>query len=840
MWRRDWFLGLVLALAFALAAGSELLQGLERKAYDLGVQASRHTPSDRVAVIAIDDRAIANIGRWPWPREIHARLIDLLTGAGAKVVGYTAFFTEPQTDPGLAYVRRLLQLYETRLAPAGAAPAPALAELGATLREAQEALDQDAKLAAAIRRSGRTVLAMAATLGEPAGRPDGPLPAYARRDLLAPPAAGAAADAPRPLPAREILLPLPAFGEGAAGIGHLNFNLDADGGARTLPLVLRHHDALFPALALTVVARYLNLRPQDLAVVPGRGVRAGGRLIPTDPALQMRPIFYAGQDGRPAFQVDGFYDVLSGRIPADKYRNRIVLVGATASGVGSTQVTPVSPAMAPVVTLAHMVSSLLQGDFVATPPWTGQAAWGALALVALYLILVLPRVGPAAAASLTFLLLAGLLGAEFYALVREALWIPLMVPAALLLSGHLLLVSKRYLTAERGRQAADASSAESNRMLGLAFQHQGQLDMAFEKFRKVPLDDAMMELLYNLGLDFERKRQFAKAAAVFEYAAGHDPRFRDLQERIKRNRQLGETVMLGAGGSGPQATLVLGQEGVQKPMLGRYQVEKELGKGAMGVVYQGRDPKINRVVAIKTLALSQEFEADELEEVKARFFREAETAGRLNHPHIVTIYDAGEEQDLAYIAMEFLQGENLTAHTRPDQLLPVDKVVDIVVRVGEALDYAHGHQVVHRDIKPANIMYEPQTDQVKVTDFGIARITDASRTKTGVILGTPSYMSPEQLIGRKVDGRSDIFSLGVMTFQLLAGRLPFQGDSLATLTYQIANEPAPDLLKLRPDLDPCIARVVARCLEKSVEARWQSAGEFVSALRACRQAPGAG
>lgn len=840
MWKRDWFLGLILSLLFAFAAGSELLQGLERKAYDLGVRWSQRTPSDRVAVIAIDDRSIANIGRWPWPREVHARLLDRLTGAGAKVVGYTAFFVEPQTDPGLVHIQRLWDYYRERLATAGAAE-PALAGLGRLLEDARRELDQDAKLAGAIRRNGRTVLALAASLGEPAGRPDAPLPDYVQASLLDRLAPGETVAGPEdlPLPAAEVLLPLPDFGAAAAGIGHLNFNLDPDGGARTLPLALRYHGALFPAMALTVVARYLNLQGPDVQVLLGRGIQAGGLFIPTDSTLQMRPFFYSGRDGRPAFEVDSFYDVLSGALPADKYRQRIVLVGATASGVGSTQVTPVSPAMAPVITLAHMVSSILRGDYIATPPWSGQAAWGALALTALYLILVLPRVGAAAAGTLTLVLLAALLGIEFYGLTQEAVWLPLMVPAALLLSGHLLLVSKRYLTTERGKLAADASSAESNRMLGLAFQNQGQLDMAFEKFRKVPLDDSMLEVLYNLGLDFERKRQFTKAAAVFEYAAGHNPRFRDLQERIQRNRRLGETVMLGAG-AGPQATLVLGQEDVQKPMLGRYQVEKELGKGAMGVVYQGRDPKINRVVAIKTLALSQEFEADELEEVKARFFREAETAGRLNHPNIVTIYDAGEEHDLAYIAMEFLQGENLSAYTRSDHLLPVAKVLDIVMQVGEALDYAHQRQVVHRDIKPANIMYEPGSDRIKVTDFGIARITDASRTKTGVILGTPSYMSPEQLIGRKVDGRSDIFSLGVMTFQLLTGRLPFQGDSLATLTYQIANEPAPDLTRLRPELDPCIARVVARCLEKSAAARWQSAGEFGAALRACRQAAGGG
>ncbi|CAG0981867.1 partial eukaryotic-like serine/threonine-protein kinase, partial [Gammaproteobacteria bacterium] len=280
-------------------------------------------------------------------------------------------------------------------------------------------------------------------------------------------------------------------------------------------------------------------------------------------------------------------------------------------------------------------------------------------------------------------------------------------------------------------------------------------------------------------------------------------------------------------------TMILNDGTVEKPMLGRYQVEKELGKGAMGVVYLGKDPKISRVVAIKTMALSQEFEEDELEEVKARFFREAETAGRLNHPNIVTIYDAGEEHDLAYIAMEFLKGKDLAPFTKPEQLLPVDKVMDIVIKVAEALDYAHGHQVVHRDIKPANIMYEADTGNVKVTDFGIARITDSSKTKTGMVLGTPSYMSPEQLAGKKVDGRSDLFSLGVMLYQLSTGHLPFTGDSMATLMYKIANEAHAGAQTVNPALPDCLAAIIDRMLEKDPEKRYQHGTEVAAVLRAC-------
>src|SRR2546421_9839601 len=256
--------------------------------------------------------------------------------------------------------------------------------------------------------------------------------------------------------------------------------------------------------------------------------------------------------------------------------------------------------------------------------------------------------------------------------------------------------------------------------------------MAFDYFRKVPLDDTTMDNVYNLALVFERKRQFNKAEAAFRYMADHNPKFRDLEARLSRARQMSETLILGGGQTHPGGTLVLGG-GAEKPMLGRYRVEKELGKGAMGVVYLGKDPKIGRVVAIKTMALSQQFEADELAEVKDRFFREAETAGRLSHPNIVTIYDTGEEHDLCYIAMELLKGGDLAPYVKAGNLLPVDKAVRIIARAGEALGYAHRPGVVHRDMKPANMMYHLESDTLKLADFGIARLTDSSKTKTGMV-----------------------------------------------------------------------------------------------------------
>jgi len=412
-----------------------------------------------------------------------------------------------------------------------------------------------------------------------------------------------------------------------------------------------------------------------------------------------------------------------------------------------------------------------------------------------------------------------------------------------MLAGLVTMVAmsiRLFVLSEKRQATSAADSAESSKMLGLAYQGQGQLDAAFEKYRRCPPEENTYNLLYNLGLDYERKRQYNKAQSCYEFIGETEPGFRDIEKRITRCSSMEDAVLMGGGNTMQMlgATIVNEDGTVEKPMLGRYQVDKELGKGAMGVVYLGKDPKINRDVAIKTMALSQEFGEDELEDVKERFFREAESAGRLNHANIVAIYDAGEDHDLAYIAMELLKGYDLDRHIKTDSLLPIGDVLRIVSDCAIALDYAHGQQVVHRDIKPSNIMYDPDTGTAKITDFGIARITDSSKTRTGTVLGTPNYMSPEQCMGKKVDGRADLFSLGVVLYQLVSGELPFKGDSMATLMYSIVNDPAIDIKKVKPDINPALRKVIHNAIGKRPEKRYQSGRKLAAHLKVCMERMG--
>jgi serine/threonine-protein kinase len=265
--------------------------------------------------------------------------------------------------------------------------------------------------------------------------------------------------------------------------------------------------------------------------------------------------------------------------------------------------------------------------------------------------------------------------------------------------------------------------------------------------------------------------------------------------------------------------------------LGRYEVIDEIGRGAMGVVYRARDPMINRQVALKSIPLAAEFEGEELQDAHSKFFREAEMAGRLSHPHIVTIYDAGEHDGAAYIAMELLRGRHLVDYCCTSHGLPSPVAIEIIAKLAGALHYAHRQGVVHRDIKPANVMFDAPSGELKITDFGIARLTDAGRTRTGIVLGTPSYMSPEQLQGRPITGRSDLYSLAVTLFQLLTGQLPFRADSMLALMMKIAQEPPPRFQSLRPDLPAELGVFFDRALAKEPADRFEDGAAFQQALR---------
>ncbi|MBV7541520.1 CHASE2 domain-containing protein [Acidovorax sp. sic0104] len=811
------------AAATALLAASGTVTQLENRLYDTAVSTSSQPPLAEIAIVGIDDASIKALGPQPWARDVYAQVVDRLAAAGAKTIVLTDPFFEPQSDRGLAHVRKIREA----LARSGdtSAAAVEIARLGA---EAESSLDTDARLAASMERAGNVFLVSRYTPAHTGAVP--PLPPFAQRSALQDPGALAAS-------AAMGQHPIETLGAVAAGVGHLATEADADGVVRQVPMLLRHGQSAMPSLAVLAARHSLHLGPGQVRVDGGAtGLRLGGLHVATDALARLRPRFPApGEGAASAFPLTSLTHVIQGRFAPGSVKDKIVLVGAMSDALAASLALPGGHSAYPVEVLAHVISAIRQGHSVERPAWAGAMPWGSALAALLLAALVLAWFPRRTAWVITGGLAVALVGLEWGLLRYTGSWVPMLSGAAALLLAALAFVALGLRGSAGSAQSSEA--AETDRMMGLALQGQGQLDMAFERLRKVPPSDALLDNLYHLAQDFERKRDLAKAKAVYKHLLQHNREYKDARSRYKKVRaQLQAADAPASTPSGapsslpPQMPRLPGDAGSVIPMLGRYQIVKEIGKGAMGVVYQGRDPKIGRVVAIKTLALSEEFEGDALVDARARFFREAETAGRLQHPHIVTIFDAGEEHDLAYIAMEFLKGTDLADACRPDQLLPVATVLSIAGRVAQALDYAHAHQVVHRDIKPANIMYDSATDTVKVTDFGIARITDSSKTRTGLVLGTPSFMSPEQLAGKKVDGRSDLYSLGVALFQLLTGSLPLRGESMTELMHKIANVEAPDVRQLRPDLTQAVASVVATALHKRPEARYQTGRQFAEDL----------
>lgn len=264
--------------------------------------------------------------------------------------------------------------------------------------------------------------------------------------------------------------------------------------------------------------------------------------------------------------------------------------------------------------------------------------------------------------------------------------------------------------------------------------------------------------------------------------------------------------------------------------IGKYKILEILGKGGMGIVYKAQDPDIDRVVAIKTIRFDIVQEGTLRDELMGRFMREARAAGKLSHNNIVTIYDVGREGDLTYIVMQFIKGQSLESLICSQEKLTPRKIVELMEPVCHALDYAHKHGIVHRDIKPANILLD-ESGKPFILDFGVARIETSNMTQTGSVVGTPSYMSPEQIMGKTVDSRSDVFSLGVILYELLTGQRPFMGENISTIVYKIVNEEPPHLHDIKKDIPEDYEQVIERALAKDPAQRFQTCTEMIQSFK---------
>ncbi len=779
----------LLGASLFVASYLPLGEAVESRLYHWLIRAVPMAPvENHVSVIALDESTFVDFGPWPWETQRLTDLVDVLAASDVAAIGLILPIGQPQQARTL------------------------LAHPGVVLAwPASEVEERRGLLALHNEAAGMpSLLAELVAAEQPWFGP-----------LLWPPR----------LPWQLQSSPLAHFD--AARVGVLALAAE-DEPVRAEPLMLAVNGVYRPSLALNLLARVRGVPVSEAVISPSLagqpGVQLGDVFFATDAALRVYPRPRPEDNPLPVFSAE---HLLEGRVPEAELRGRIVLLGITAPHLSYRVVAPGGPRLTPVAWQAQVINALQTGDLVRVPGWSQGVERGGLLLILLYFLLLPRRLRGGGGLLLGGVLLLLAVNASLLGLVVENLWLPLGLPALYLLLGQpLLAVHHRlagHLLALRGQAEA------ANLALAAELRNQGKLDPAFDTLCTLPPGVAL-EALYELGLEYERRRQFGKALAVFERIAAQQPTFRDITERCERHRAASPAPLAVSGGL--NATMIVDDPKVERPVLGRYEIENELGRGAMGTVYLGRDPRIGRTVAIKTLPLSDEFDGRQLEEVRQRFFQEAETAGRLSHPHIVTIYDVGEEHDLAYIAMDYIAGDSLDNFVHRDDLLPIAQVFEIGIRVAEALDYAHAQKVVHRDVKPGNILFDADSDQLKVTDFGIACLTDHSKTRTGTVLGSPFYMSPEQLAGKKVDGRSDLFSLGVTLYQLWCGQLPFQAENLNTLMYRIANDKPKPIRKLRMELPGCLTRVINKALEKDAERRYANGKAMAEALRRCGERAG--
>ncbi len=813
-------LTIVTLTAFLFHLG--IFESLELKTYDLrALLRQNDRPNQEIVIVAIDDDSIARLGRWPWPRTLLAEGIQSISNAGASVIGLNILLTEPERNQGLAEIRALKETMAPMLERAPEARDQLLSEF--SIAEAR--LDSDTRLAETLKTAGAVVLPMYFTPGASLGNEDPVLSSHTLTQIES-------GTAFYPVEGHSPAVPLPLFSGLVSAVGHANVIPDADGVVRSEIPVIQFQGDYYPSFAVQLARAFLRVPVESLTLVPGRSLAIGRSSMPVNENGRTL-INFNGPAG--TFHYYSFFDVLNNKVDPAALKNRIVLIGHMATGIADLNVTPLGHNFPGVEITATVIQNILYRNYITRPPWAFAAELGAIVFAGLFIALLLPRLKAFAGAAVSLLLFLSVAAAGVYLFFAYGYWIRIFYPSFLLLSGYLFVTSRRFLVTERSKELVEAGAIETNKMLGLSFQGQGMLDLAFEKFRKCPLDGTMKELLYNLGLDFERKRQFNKAAAVYEYIGTVDGSYKDVPQKIAQLKAAADGAVFGGiGAKKPSAegTVILEGSSAVTPTLGRYEIVKELGRGAMGTVYLGKDPKINRMVAIKTLRFEDEVDEASVKAVKERFFREAESAGNLNHPNIIKIYDAGEDNEVAYIAMELLEGEDLKNHAGREKLFPPATVLDYMIKIADALDYAHRQGVIHRDIKPANIMLI-KDGTLRITDFGIARITASSKTQTGTVLGTPSYMSPEQLSGKKVDGRSDLFSFGAMLFELLTGDKPFNGDSIAELLFKISNEKHPDIRSLNPSLPEPLSSIIDKLLAKNPEERYQTGQDIVNDLKEC-------
>lgn len=747
------FILYILITIFVLALYSDqhsLPEKIETKLVDLMFKyRGTHNPGTDITIVTIDDKSLDQVGYWPWENDMLASLIYQISNGGPKVIGLD-----------IPLNKKLLS------------DSPSLQTL--TL---------------VVKKAGNVILPLKFGLAEGPQFADPVPPAVMRSSYFTYDSFIKLKSKP-PLSAKDISYPEPNLAKASADLGFINTEVDRDQKTRNEPLIINYGDNYYPALAVQVAKRFLQIPSSDVKIDPGNKVQLKDLDIPIDNQGRML-INYNGPAG--LFQTYSAVDILKQKVEPSQFKNKIVLIGLSASGLAPAVNTPFVFGLPEVEKTAQVVENIIHKNFLNS---ANSFSIGLLLIILIggFSAFMLPRVS------------------LMYRFIILGVFMFVLINLNFILFSAFGVISKTFfpflellffLAASPAIKSTEEQKKAEKRRAYREFEEYEEEEYEVPSYKR---EDRYVE---------PDSRSATKTITVKVEDSYETMDIPAIEEEKKQSKTPTPTL----SGAAPTFT-----------EFGRYKVVETIGKGAMGMVYKGMDHAIDRPVALKTIRLDFAVDPSEVEELKVRLVREAKAAGKLSHPNIVTIYDVGHQGEFQYIAMEYLKGHTLEKLIKKGMEWNYKILANIIIQICDALDYAHSKGIVHRDIKPANIMVL-EDFKIKVMDFGIARFDANNMTQTGVAMGTPNYISPEQLQGKQASARSDIFSVGVVLYELLTGEKPFRGETITALIYNILNTNPPGPSTLNPKVPPFFDRVLERAMAKNSEERYQTARDMSFTLR---------
>jgi serine/threonine-protein kinase len=848
-------ISVVLAFFFYLVDSNlKFLEKIELKSLDLRFSIrGKLEPSDRIVILDIDDKSVTELGRWPWPRSILAETIDILSDAGAHVIGMDIILNEPEESSELrALKERLKKKHPNGI---GFEADPIYQEI---LRLQKEE-SNDEKLAAAMKRADNVVLPFYFGFREEETQMKNGSSEMSDENLKKSALAffGKLETASKfNLPsAKTLRCPLPIFRDSAKSLGHVNAIADSDGVLRWENLVVHYRDNYYPSFALQIVKDYINLKIEFVRLNFGESIDIGNINIATDESSRML-INYLG--GFKTFTYIPFSEVYNKRVNSQALKDKIILIGASAPGLLDEKIVSTGK-MPGVERHATIIENIITGRVLLRSHWMEIFDLILALLLCFLLNMCVSKFRPL----LSILLTIGSF-AIFFFLVQFAfslldIWINLVFPLVAMSLTFVITTFIRIQAEEKEKeeiktifkdyelkdiderirtlQGVPKESPDYRRactLLGEAFMEKGLFSMAEKAFQKAiegkELSDESKETYYLLGLLHEKQNQLDKAKEIYETIHTFDRSYKDVTQRIENIEDMKtQALQKEMARTQPIDAEAFSAIKIEPDLIiiKRYRIIKEIGKGGMGRVLLVHDMKLDELIAFKLL---MPYMAGEEENIK-RFTREIKITRKINHPNVIRVFDIGEWRGNHFITMEYIEGGNLNDWRRENSDNIKGKIY-LVLQMCAGLSAAHRLGIIHRDIKPENILIAGGKE-VKIVDFGIARgIGIGTRTIDGNIIGTPEYMSPEQIQGFDLDQRSDIYSLGVVLYQFFSGHLPFTAQNIGHLLLKHMNEQPIPPHKMNQQIPPWLENIILKCLEKDPARRYQNTNEIIKAIKA--------